>query len=205
MAANSCQDQETGTTDYFDVFASALRFLFQTSPQVYFLSVAPSCANTTFVFTPSFYLSIDFVWPRFYDAEACNPGSPGFASTLAAWDEQLNEQVGSNSTYPRLYVGGIDFDSGSIHNGFLDPENFTNAVTAAACDVRDRFGGVMLWDGTNGLTTYDDDYDDNFLDIVKASLTHEANCFSGAFDYDSEDWQYSAMLSPRSGECVQAM
>jgi len=117
---------------------------------------------------------MDFVWPRFYNARACNIVSSGFAPSLQAWRTQLDGLKGTTSPFPKLYIGAVDFDTGANYNGFLQPHNFTNVVIAASCKARSRFGGVMLWDATNGLKTIEDGK--NFLESTKTALTGNVMC-----------------------------
>lgn len=172
--ADITEDHEQGTALYYDTFAATLKSLYASASKDYYLSVSPSCANTTVVYPPSFFDCVDFIWPRFYNAKACNTASSGFASSLLAWSQQLDRQVGHTSPLPKLYIGAVDFDTGTASNGFLQPHNFTEVAIAASCLVRKRFGGVMLWDATNGLETIEGG--ENFLDITKAALVGKVNC-----------------------------
>lgn len=181
------EDHEQSSTLYYDSFAATLKNLYSTSScKDYYLSVAPSCANTTasLIYPASFYSHVDYIWPRFYNARACNTASTGFNASVVAWDRQINNQVGSYSVYPRLYFSAVSFNTGHVNNGYLAPSNLSAIVTGITSNVSDRFGGVTLWDGTYGLTNTEDG--ESYIDIVKSALTehnvsHATNLDWGSF------------------------
>lgn len=114
---------------------------------------------------------MNFVWVRFYNALRCDIGHKGFNSSLVAWHDFLSQLVGPTSLFPRLYVGGLSFENNI--SGYLRPENFATATRQAHEKTTSRFGGVMLWDGTNGLTTKGAD-GETFINITKTALTSDA-------------------------------
>lgn len=172
--ANISTDLEgTQSGQYYDVFASTLRSLYATSSTQYYISAAPLCANNSAILPSGFYQQAHFVFPRFYNARVCNVGSKGFIPSLIAWRNYLADITSSSnnitnisSLYPRLYIGALSFDNGN--SGYVPPLDFQRYVQAGANATRDRFGGVMLWDGTNGEAVVQDNR--TYIGFTKEAL-----------------------------------
>ncbi len=189
--SNLYADKEQGSTQYYDTFASSLKDLFATQTQEYYISAAPLCSNSSAILPPTFYTQTDFVWVRFYNALKCNIGSVGFNSSLTAWHNSLSQLVGPTSLFPRLYVGGLSFANNQ--SGYVLPENFATAIERAHGKTRSRFGGVMLWDGTNGLFTKGAD-GETFINITKTALTSVAQPALDTFLLQVWDAQRSGLI-----------
>lgn len=163
-------DHESADTDYYNTFASTLKTLSSSATTKCYLSAAPLCANTTVVYPADFYTSLDFVWTQFYNAQSCAVGTTGFNSSVNAWRDYLDWAT-SSATYPKLYLGGLAFENNK--SGYVVPSTFVSYVD----DMRDiganRFGGVMLWDGTKGLETLEDGL--NFINITETALQSRAS------------------------------
>lgn len=113
----------------------------------------------------AFYQQTHFVWVRGYDANKCDVGTTGFIPTLMAWQNYFNNIT--SSIYPRLFVGALSFDNGV--SGYVPPDTFPTYVQQAASAVPDRFGGINLWDGTNGETNLDSS-GRTFINVTKQAL-----------------------------------
>lgn len=125
------------------------------------------CANNT-VLPYGLYANANFVWPRFYNAKACCFGSKGFNKSVSTWYNYLNS-INSDlgPIYPRVYLGGLSFNNSN--SGFMEPDNFVNATFTGRRLVQSKFGGVSLWEGTDGLITKNTQGRD-FLNVTKAGL-----------------------------------
>lgn len=169
-------DQEgSSPTTHYDVFASTLRSLWATSPtsHPYYLSAAPLCANTTAVLPNGFYQNTHFIFARFYNARVCNVGSKGFLPSMIAWRNYI-VSITPGQLYPRQYIGALSFESGN--SGFVEGTAFQGYVREGANATRDRFGGVMLWDGTNGEVVGSGGLGNNrtFVGVTKEALCNGA-------------------------------
>lgn len=150
-----------------DVLASTLQSYFKTSSPERYISAAPLCANNT-VMPYNFYANANFVWPRFYNAKACCVGSKGFSKSVTLWSNFLGSVKSDlGPSWPRVYVGGLSFNNSN--SGFAEPDAFVNATLAARNILQPRFGGVSLWEGTDGLVTTNAE-GRNFLNVTKAGL-----------------------------------
>ncbi|TIA05645.1 glycoside hydrolase [Aureobasidium pullulans] len=161
-------DFESGAdTTYMDTLASSLQSYFRSSSPERYISAAPLCANNT-VLPYGLYANTNFVWPRFYNAKACCFGSKGFNKSVSTWYNYLNS-INSDlgPTYPRVYLGGLSFNNSN--SGFMEPDAFVNATFTGRRLVQSKFGGVSLWEGTDGLVTKNAQGRD-FLNVTKAGL-----------------------------------
>lgn len=160
-------DIEGTSTTYFDVFAESLQSLFNSSSTTRYISAAPLCANNT-ALPHGFYENTNFVWPRFYNAQACGLGGSGFNASLVAWHNYLEQIVSAlGSAYPLLYIGGLSFDNDV--SGYVAPDEFAREVLAIRPNVSSIFGGVSLWEGSDALVTTDASGND-FINVTKAAL-----------------------------------
>jgi chitinase len=168
---NSSPDLESGAdTSYMDILASSLQSYFKTTSLERYISAAPLCANNT-VLPYGFYANANFVWPRFYNAKACCFGSKGFKNSVTSWYNFLGSVVSDlGSAYPRIYLGGLSFNNSN--SGFVQPDAFVNATFVARNIIQAEFGGVSLWEGTDGLITKNAE-GRSFLSVSKASLLRD--------------------------------
>lgn len=160
-------DIEGLPVDYLEILASTLQELFASSSVTRYTSTAPLCANNT-VFNSGYYENMNFVWPRFYNAEACNMGSTGFNSSMLDWYDYLEGIVSNISTnYPLLYIGALSFNNSN--SGYVIPDEFAREILAIRPNVSSIFGGVTLWEGSDALVTLDSAGND-YLNVSKTAL-----------------------------------
>jgi chitinase len=105
----------------------------------------------------------DFVWVQFYNNHDCNIGAAGFNESFVAWSSDL---AAANPS-PRLYLGAPASSSGGT--GYQDPDTFARTIEQVKMLNVSNFGGVMLWDGTEGHLTMDTQGRD-FIDVTKDAL-----------------------------------
>jgi len=174
-----------------DVFASTLQTLFATSPTLRYTSAAPLCANNT-IFPYGFYENMNFIWPRFYNAQACGMGTTGFNSSLLSWYDYIaGIQSNISSDYPLLYICGLSFDNENPGEGYVDPDEFAREVLAIRPNISSIFGGVTLWEGSDALVTTNSEGAD-FLNVSKTALdTVSAN---GGVRFESRGWVWLIMV-----------
>lgn len=157
-------------TTYVDVLAGSLQSLFKTSTPDRFISASPLCANNT-VLPWGFYQNANFIWPRFYNANACKAGGKGYNNSVTTWSSFL-ESVPSNigPHYPRFYIGALGFNNYNSGGGYVDPNVFGDLVEYTKDRVgKERFGGVSIWEGTDALQTLTTD-GANILNVTKEAL-----------------------------------
>lgn len=96
-------------------------------------------------------LLCDFVWVQFYNNQPCEIGSRGFEASVKQWSTALKKST--LAVKPRLYVGAPAFSAA----GSTAYANIGNAegMEKVAAEVKglglSNFGGVMFWDGSEGL------------------------------------------------------
>lgn len=154
--ADSSIDNEDNNEAYYDVLASTLRDLFASnSSKDYYLSAAPQCPNPDASDPTSLLLLCDFVWVQFYNNPPCSIGTSGFAASLQGWSQTLN------SSRARLYVGAPAWSG-------ADQATYERIATAQGMEGVARnakelglmnFGGVMFWDGSEGMLNVADGKD----------------------------------------------
>ncbi|KAI9728146.1 MAG: hypothetical protein M1828_004607 [Chrysothrix sp. TS-e1954] len=144
-------DHENGGVDYYDVFVNRLSRLYDTVNRTFYLSTAQLCANKTVILPQSKYTQADFVWVRFYNAPSCNVGEFGFLPSLMRWYQVLKQYNTPEIPWPKMYIGALSFSNNE--SGFVNPNDLAGEVALARAATSDIFGGIMLWDGTNGLKT----------------------------------------------------
>lgn len=114
---------------------------------------------------------IDFTWVQFYDNTPCNIGTDGFIDSVQAWSEDLANgsfnSVGNGVSSPRLYIGGFSYSPG-YGSGYLPIDQFNAQIQKVKQLNLPNFGGVMLWDGAEGVL--DTANGENFIDSVKLIL-----------------------------------
>ncbi|KAH0288316.1 glycoside hydrolase, partial [Aureobasidium melanogenum] len=157
-------------TTYVDVLAGTLQSLFKTSTPDRYISASPLCANNT-VLPWGFYQNANFIWPRFYNANACKAGGKGYNNSVTAWSdflEGVNSNIGPN--YPRFYIGALGFQNYNNGGGYVDPNVFGDLVEYTKDRVgKERFGGVSIWEGTDALNTLTTN-GSNILNVTKEAL-----------------------------------
>ncbi|GAB7356071.1 hypothetical protein MBLNU459_g6687t1 [Dothideomycetes sp. NU459] len=161
-------DIENGTTQYYDLMASTLQAAFATSPKARYITAAPSCTNST-ALPLGFYQNTNFVWPRFYNAGACGVHNyAGFSSSVNQWYTFLNGVTSTiDSLYPRMYIGALAFNNNV--SGYVAPYTFSRDLVSARQNTTSKFGGAMLWEGSDGLMTKSGN-GKNYLEITKNAL-----------------------------------
>jgi chitinase len=100
-----------------------------------------------------FYKNANFIWPRFYNANACKAGGKGYNKSVKAWSDFLiNVPSAVGPNYPRFYIGALGFENYNNGGGFVAPDYFGDLVEYTKNNVgKPRFGGVSIWEGTDAL------------------------------------------------------
>ncbi|CAI6330371.1 unnamed protein product [Periconia digitata] len=146
-------DHEQGSSENYDVFISRLRSLANTGAKPTYISTAPLCKLAGPDSTRATLALVDFVFIRFYNSASCAMGTPGFCSSLQQWYRDIIPSP--HLAFPKVLLGGLSFDNGN--SGYVPAERFRDAICVAKkpgfmCFWNaDKFGGVMLWDGTRGV------------------------------------------------------
>ena len=159
-------DNEDNNNAYYEVLGGTLRTLFSTSTSKdFYLSAAPQCPNPDASDPTSLLLLCDFVWVQFYNNPSCDIGTSGFTSSLQSWSQTLS------ASKARLYLGAPAWPG-------ADNKAYANIGTAqgiepVAQSVKGlglkNFGGVMFWDGSEGMLNEDDGK--NIIAWAKTGLT----------------------------------
>jgi chitinase len=159
-------DNEDNDDSYYEVLASTLRSLFASSTlRDYYLSAAPQCPNPDASDPTSLLLLCDFVWVQFYNNPPCSIGTLGFTTSLKGWSQTLM------SSRARLYVGTPAWPG-------ADQTTYEKIGTAQGMEEVARnlkemglinFGGVMFWDGSEGVLNQEDGKD--IMAWAKAGLS----------------------------------
>lgn len=136
----------------FDVFASTLRKCYQTdTSKSYYLSAAPQCPFPDASDPMGLLLLCDFVFVQFYNNAPCEIGSAGFAASVNTWSRALLNST--TAVTPRLYVGAPAFAAGgeSAYAKIGSAEGMLGIANSVERMGLPNFGGVMFWDGPEGL------------------------------------------------------
>lgn len=75
--------------------------------------------------------------------------------------------VGSKTALPKIFFGSLAFLTDG--SGYVTPDAFPTYVLQAQGLKSSRFGGVMLWDGTEGQKNYDSK-GQTYLQVAKNAL-----------------------------------
>ncbi|KAL6716578.1 hypothetical protein ACLMJK_006145 [Lecanora helva] len=164
-------DNEDHSTDHYNTFVSALRTHFSTdNTKKYYISAAPQCPRPDESIPLQAMQSMDFVFVQFYNnAQAgCDIGQPGFIKSLRAWAGDLNGNSSVPGKGPMLYVGAPACPK-CAGKGYLEPKDIGSVIKSAMAANISNFGGVMLWDGTEGKLNTGNGTD--YLGVVKAALS----------------------------------
>jgi chitinase len=122
-----------------------------TTSKDFYLSAAPQCPNPDASDPTSLLLLCDFVWVQFYNNPSCNIGTLGFTPSLQSWSQTLS------SSKARLYLGAPAWPG-------ADKTTYANIGTAQGMEAvaknakglgLENFGGVMFWDGPEGMLNQD--------------------------------------------------
>ena len=161
-------DNENQIPDYYDVFASALRAQTRTDPRnrTYYLSAAPQCVRPDASIPLAVMQAADFVWVQFYNNPQCNLDSPGFLESFKAWSGDLAANTSAGAG-PRLYVGAGAFSGAGT--GYVEGSELASIVRGVKDLNVPNFGGMMFWDGSEGLANKDSSGKD-YLDYAKEAL-----------------------------------
>lgn len=157
-------DNESRDPTSYTTFAQALRTLFASDKKRrYYLSAAPQCPRPDASIPVSAMALCDFVFVQFYNNPSCELSSAGFAGSFAGWSDEL--LAANNNT--KLYIGvGASAAAGS---GYVDGAGLGHQVSLARQLYTENLGGVMLWDGVEGLGNVDE-YGNDYLVYAKGSL-----------------------------------
>ncbi|KAM0720620.1 hypothetical protein Q7P37_004757 [Cladosporium fusiforme] len=159
-------DNENHSTDHYEAFATTLREKFTSDPsKTYYLSAAPQCPIPDESIPLGALLQADFVWVQFYNNPSCNIDSVGFQESFREWSKLLSG--GGANAGPRLYIGAAGFEGAG--SGYVKGSGLGTRVRTARGLYVDNLGGVMLWDGSEGVANVDQDGVD-YLEYAKASL-----------------------------------
>ena len=159
-------DNENHDTSHYNAFATALKAQYKKDTNKdYYLSAAPQCPIPDESIPLGAMKQADFVWVQFYNNPICNLNSTGFQDSFSAWSKQLM----SNGTTPgpRLYIGAPGFAGAG--SGYTNGSQFGGIVQQARSLNVSNFGGVMLWDGSEGTANIDE-YGVSYLDYAKAAV-----------------------------------
>lgn len=157
-------DNESKDPTSYTTFAQALRTLFASDKKKkFYLSAAPQCPRPDASIPVSAMALCDFVFVQFYNNPSCELSSSGFADSFAGWSDELF--AANNNT--KLYIGvGASAAAGS---GYVDGAGLGHQVSLARQLYTENLGGVMLWDGVEGLGNVDE-YGNDYLVYAKGSL-----------------------------------
>lgn len=159
-------DNENHNTTFYDAFATALRKQMGADPsKPYYLSAAPQCPIPDESIPLGAMHQADFVWTQFYNNPSCNLNSTGFAASFEAWSRQLKKSTLKKK--PRLYIGGGAFaDAGT---GYVPGAELKGHIEKAKQLNASNLGGIMLWDGSEGMANIDR-HGKNYLYYAKHAL-----------------------------------
>ena len=160
-------DAENKTPAYYTKFIAALRQTFtQDNSKPYYLSAAPPCPRLDASILLDAMQAMDFVWVKFYNNSDCNVGGAGFLASLTAWSGYLGSAGGG----PQLYIGAPACQTCGP-NGFLQPTTVASAIQSVHSAGLKNFGGMTLWDGSEGILNTNGTGGKTYLQVVKSGLT----------------------------------
>lgn len=157
-------DNESKDPTSYTTFAHALRILFASdTSKKYYLSSAPQCPRPDASIPVSAMALCDFVFVQFYNNPSCDLDSAGFATSFADWSDDL--LAANNET--KVFIGaGASASAGS---GYVDGAALGHQISLARELYTENLGGIMLWDGVQGLANVDE-YGNDYLSYAKESL-----------------------------------
>ncbi|KAL3422518.1 Endochitinase A1 [Phlyctema vagabunda] len=163
-------DNEFKEPANYDVLGSTFRSLFSgCTTKDYYLSSAPQCPFPDASNPLSMLLLCDFVYVQFYNNPSCEIGSDGFDASLKQWSDAL--QASTLATKPRLFVGAPSFSGAgsSAYTAIGSAKGMQDVAKEAKALGIPSLGGVMFWDGSEGLLNIEDGKD--IFDWSKEGLT----------------------------------
>jgi chitinase len=112
-------------------------------------------------------LLCDFVWVQFYNNPQCEIGSAGFNASVKQWSEALAK----SAILPRLFLGAPAWpQAGSTaYSKIGTPQGIEAVVIGVSQMELNNFGGVMFWDGPEGMLNVEDGK--SIIAWAKAGLT----------------------------------
>lgn len=131
----------------------------------YYISAAPQCPIPDASIPLDAMQVMDFVYVQFYNNGPCNLGQAGFMDSFNAWSKQL--AAGPNGG-PKLFVGTAACENCAGYGSYLPPAAMAPAVHKAVAANLKNMGGVMLWDGAEGVLNTAGGK--NYLQDVKSAL-----------------------------------
>jgi chitinase len=157
-------DNESKDPTSYTTFAHALRTLFASdTSKKYYLSSAPQCPRPDASIPVSTMALCDFVFVQFYNNPSCDLSSDGFATSFADWSDDL--LAANNET--KVFIGaGASASAGS---GYVEGDALGHQISLARELYTSNLGGIMLWDGVQGLVNVDE-YGNDYLFYAKESL-----------------------------------
>ncbi|TIA69886.1 glycoside hydrolase [Aureobasidium pullulans] len=157
-------DNESKDSTSYTTFAHALRALSNSDrSKTYYLSAAPQCPRPDTSLPLSTLALCDFVFVQFYNNPSCDLSSSGFASSFAAWSDDLT--AANNET--RLFIGAAATEAAG--SGYVEGAGLGHQVSLARQLYVGNLGGVMLWDGKEAVGNVDG-YGNDYLVYAKGSL-----------------------------------
>ncbi|CAD6577414.1 MAG: hypothetical protein ASARMPREDX12_008338 [Alectoria sarmentosa] len=154
-------DNEDKDQTGYVTFVQALRTQFATDKsKQYYISAAPQCPLPDASIPVGAMELMDFVWVQFYNNGICNIGQSGFVDSFTAWSKNI-------AGGPQLYIGAPACQA-CAGTGYLAPDAVTTAIKSATAANVPNMGGVMLWDGSEGMTNTAGGQ--NYNQVVKAAL-----------------------------------
>ncbi|KAI4727356.1 glycoside hydrolase [Aureobasidium sp. EXF-10728] len=157
-------DNESKDPASYTTFAQALRTLFDSdASKRYYLSAAPQCPRPDASIPVSAMALCDFIFVQFYNNPSCDLSSDGFAAAFSGWSDEL--YAANNET--KLFIGAGAF--GGAGSGYVEGAALGHQVSLARQLYTSNLGGVMLWDGVEGLANVDE-YGNDYLVYAKGSL-----------------------------------
>ncbi|TIA16032.1 glycoside hydrolase [Aureobasidium pullulans] len=157
-------DNESKDSTSYTTFAHALRALFNSDrSKAYYLSAAPQCPRPDTSLPISTLALCNFVFVQSYNNPSCDLSSPGFASSFAAWSDDLT--AANNET--RLFIGAAATEAAG--SGYVEGAGLGHQVSLARQLYVGNLGDVMLWDGKEAVGNVDE-YGNDYLVYAKGSL-----------------------------------
>ncbi|CAD0091578.1 unnamed protein product [Aureobasidium vineae] len=157
-------DNESKDPTSYTTFAQALRTLFASdTSKKYYLSAAPQCSRPDASIPVSALALCDFVFVQFYNNPSCDLSSDGFAASFGGWSDAL--YAANNET--KHFIGAGAYEGAG--SGYVEGAALGHQVSLARQLYTSNLGGVMLWDGVEGLANVDE-YGNDYLVYAKGGL-----------------------------------
>lgn len=174
-------DNESHNPAHYTEFVIALRKLYaQDKSKRYYISAAPQCPRPEESIPLAAMRMVDFVHVQFYNNPGCNLGTEGFWESVTAWSQDL--AVAGNSRSSRVWAEGNGFGSrgplmfigapawaGGAGSGYVGPSVFEGLMRRVKGLGLPNLGGVMLWDGSEGVGNVGGD-GRTFVDVAGRAL-----------------------------------